>query len=97
MMHALEWISKSRATSLAISLKENTIKKYAGLPDSLLQKEKNLKITISRLKLQLAAMPRIRAEQKNLVSAINTNALQLQSFNNDFKNYPALLQTKICC
>jgi hypothetical protein len=53
MIHALEWISKSRATSLAISLKENTIKKFAGLPDSLLNKERNIKISISRLKFQL--------------------------------------------
>ncbi len=37
-VHAIEWINKSRATSLAINLKENAIKKYAGLPDSLLQK-----------------------------------------------------------
>ena len=57
-LHALEWISKSRATSLAISLKENTIKQYAGIPDSLLQKEKNIKITISRLKLAVAAKRR---------------------------------------
>jgi len=87
VIHALEWISKSRATSLAISLKENTIKQYAGLPDSLLQKEKNSKISISRLKLQLQQTTDT-AEQIQLLSDINTASLQLQSIDNRFKEYP---------
>ncbi len=91
--HALEWASKSHSASLAISLKENSIKKYAGLPDSLLQKEKNLKITISRLQLQLQ-QPGDSTGQKNLMSEINTETLKLQSLNNDFKNYPAYYKQK---
>jgi hypothetical protein len=93
MIHALEWISKSRATSLAISLKENTIKKFAGLPDSLLNKERNIKISISRLKFQLQSSTD-STEQKDLLSAINSNELQLQSLNNSYKNYPEYYQQK---
>lgn len=92
-IHALEWISKSRATSLAISLKENTIKKFAGLPDSLLSKERNIKISISRLKFQLQSSID-SMEQKNLLSAINSNELQLQSLNNSYKNYPEYYKQK---
>ena len=88
LMHALKWISKSRATSLAINLKENTIRKYAGLPDSLLQKENNIKITISRLKLQ-QQQNTDAAEQSRLLSAINSAAFELQSIDNAFKNFPA--------
>jgi len=93
MIHALEWISKSRATSLAISLKENTIKKFAGLPDSLLNKERNIKISISRLKFQLQSSTD-STEQKDLLSAINSNELQLQSLNNSYKNYPEYYRQK---
>lgn len=92
-IHALEWISKSRATSLAISLKENTIKKYAGLPDSLLQQEKNMRINISRLKLQLQQSSDT-AIQVSLLSAINTAALELQSLTNAYRKYPSYYKQK---
>ncbi len=87
LVHTLKWISKSRATSLAISLKENTIRQYAGLPDSLLQQERNTKIRLSRLKLQLQ-QTEDTAEQQNLISAFNTTSLQLQSIENRFKEFP---------
>lgn len=92
-IHALEWISKSRATSLAISLKENTIKKYAGLPDSLLQQEKNMRINISRLKLQLQQSSDTTI-QVSLLSAINTAALELQSLTNAYRKYPSYYKQK---
>ncbi len=93
LVYALKWISKSRAASLAINLKENTIRKYAGLPDSLLQKENNIKISISRLKLQLQQSADT-AEQSQLFSAINTASLELQSIDNTFKNFPAYYKQK---
>ncbi|CAN5816456.1 hypothetical protein BH10BAC2_BH10BAC2_26630 [soil metagenome] len=92
-IHTLEWISKSRATSLAISLKENTIKKYAGLPDSLLQQEKNMRISISRLKLQLQQSSDTTI-QVSLLSAINTAALELQSLTNAYRKYPSYYKQK---
>ncbi len=93
IIHVLEWINKSRATSLLINLKENTIRQYAGLPDSLLQKEKNIKISISRLKLQLQQSSDT-AEQNELLSRINTSLLELQSVDNLFKEFPDYYRQK---
>ena len=90
---ALKWISKSRATSLAISLKENSIKKFAGLPDSLLQKEKNIKINISRLKLQLQQTTDSSAQQ-TILSEINTSALMLGELMNSYRQYPGYYRQK---
>ncbi len=90
---ALKWISKSRATSLAISLKENTIKKFAGLPDSLLQKEKNIKINISRLKLQLQQSTD-NSTQQAIVSEINSSALFLSELTNSYRQYPGYYRQK---
>ena len=93
VVHAFEWISKSRATSLAISLKENKIKNFAGIPDSLLQKEKNVKINISRLKLQLQKTAD-SATQSGLLSEINSASLQLQALNNTYRKFPAYFKQK---
>lgn len=86
LAHALKWISKSRATSLAINLKENNIRQYAGLPDSLLEKERNIKLSISRMKLQLQQTTDAN-EQSEIISGINSASLQLQSIENAFKNF----------
>lgn len=92
-VHALEWVSKSRATSLAISLKENKIKNFAGIPDSLLQKEKNLKVSVSRYKLQLQQTPD-STTQSQLLSEISTAVLKLQSINNEYRKFPAYFREK---
>lgn len=90
---ALTWISKSRATSLSISLKENTIKQFAGLPDSLTKKEKNIKINISRLKLQLQQNVD-SIETQNILSSINSAELQLAQLTNSYKQYPNYYKQK---
>ena len=51
--NAFYWAEKSKATALAVSLKENQIKSYSDLPDSLLEKEQNLKFNLSRLFLKI--------------------------------------------
>ena len=51
--NAFYWAEKSKATALAVSLKENQIKSYSDLPDSLLEKERNLKFNLSRLFLKI--------------------------------------------
>ncbi|MEP7320221.1 MAG: tetratricopeptide repeat protein, partial [Panacibacter sp.] len=90
---ALKWISKSRATSLAISLKENSIKQFAGLPDSLLQKEKNIKINISRLKLQLKQVADSSA-QNEILSGINNAEFQLNQVTNAYRRFPDYYRQK---
>ena len=51
--NAFYWAEKSKATALAVSLKENQVKSYSDLPDSLLEKERNLKFNLSRLFLKI--------------------------------------------
>ncbi|MDN5211350.1 CHAT domain-containing protein [Fulvivirgaceae bacterium BMA12] len=51
--NAFYWAEKSKATALAVSLKENQIKSYSDLPDSLLEQERNLKFNLSRLFLKI--------------------------------------------
>lgn len=90
---ALQWVSKSRAASLAISLKENSIKQYAGIPDSLLEKERNVKVNISRLKLQLQeATGSISREQT--ISNINTAELKLHKVLNAYRQYSSYYRQK---
>lgn len=93
LAHALKWISKSRATSLAINLKENKIRQYAGLPDSLLQKERSIKLSISRMKLQLQQTADA-GEQSEIISDINSASLQLQSIENSFKKFKTYYSQK---
>ena len=93
LLTALKWISKSRATSLAISLKENTIKQFAGLPDSLLQKERNIKISISRLKLQLQ-QAEDTSTQKGILSEIGSAELDLNGLINLYRKFPAYYRQK---
>lgn len=93
LITALKWISKSRATSLAINLKEQSIKKFAGLPDSLLSRENNLNITITRLQLQLEQAADTTTVN-NLISAINTEELKLHNAELAFQNYPSYYKQK---
>lgn len=93
MLKALTWISKSRSTSLAISLKENSIKRFAGLPDSLLQKEKNIKINLSRLKLYMQQSTD-SATIASYISDINSKELELHELQNSYRKFPAYYAQK---
>ncbi len=53
LREAFRWSEKSKATVLAVGLKENTVKSASGIPDSLLSRERNLHVTLSRQLLQL--------------------------------------------
>lgn len=90
---ALKWISKSRAASLAISLKENTIKTFSGLPDSLLQQEQTIKINISRNKLMLQQTAD-SATQHFLRSTISDLELRLNQLLKTYRNYPVYYREK---
>ncbi len=50
---AFRWSEKSKAVSLYINLKENEIKSFTNIPDSLLKRERNLKFNLSRLFIKL--------------------------------------------
>ncbi|NNV57463.1 CHAT domain-containing protein [Limnovirga soli] len=90
---ALQWISKSRAAALAISLNENNIRQYAGLPDTLLQEEKNTRLSLSRLKRQMA-QETDSATQQTIASQVNSAELLLNRIMNKYKDYPAYYEQK---
>lgn len=71
--HALYWAEKSKATALAISLKENQIKPYSDLPDSLLEKEQNLKFNLSRLFLKID-----NTEDEEAIASLKTEIRDIQ-------------------
>ena len=71
--NALYWAEKSKATALAISLKENQIKSYSDLPDSLLEKEQNLKFNLSRLFLKID-----NSEDEEEIAALKTEIRDVQ-------------------
>lgn len=85
---AVAWISKSKAASLAINLKENNIKQYAGIPDSLLQKERDLKFSLSRNKLLLSQISD-ETEKNKISSTIISIELALNKIFNAYKNFPS--------
>ncbi|MGN6615668.1 MAG: CHAT domain-containing protein [Ilyomonas sp.] len=90
---ALEWISKSRATSLAITLKETAIKQNTGIPDTLLQQERGMKIQISRLKSTLEENTD-SASRANVLSSITDTELRLHEVMNSYNNYPGYYRQK---
>lgn len=89
----LKWIAKSRATSLAITLNETIIKHNTGLPDSLLEKERNLKIQISRLKLTLQENMD-SARRTNILSNIINAELKLHETIDSYNHYPDYYKLK---
>lgn len=93
LQQALIWVNKSRAASLAISLKENNIKKFAGLPDSLLQQENNLRLAISRLYLQWQ-QDATDEGKKTVMESLNSKQLELHKLISSYKNYPSYYNQK---
>lgn len=90
---ALEWVGRSRATSLTIALNENRIKKFSDIPDSLLQKEKRIQVNISRLRAALINSYD-SAYQSKIDSKINEAEVNLQQLLASYKNYPKYYQEK---
>ena len=93
LRQSLLWMNKSRAASLAISLRENHIKKFAGLPDSLLQHENNLRLAISRLYLQWQQASDTE-EKISVTASLNTKQLELHKLISSYKNYPSYYNQK---
>lgn len=62
--------SKSKATVLQNAIKDSRARTYAGIPDQLLESEKELRSNISFLRLQLQDRPEEEKEQKIRVELI---------------------------
>ena len=86
---AFRWAEKSKAATLYINLKNSQIKSYAGIPDSLLTKERNLKFNQSRLFLRMDKAA-TNGEVTALTSEMRDNELALSRLAdklNDCPNY----------
>ena len=89
MLKALTWISKSRSTSLAISLKRNSIKRFAGLQFLTTERE-NIKINLSRLKLYMQQSTD-SATIASYISDINSKELELHELQNSYRKFPLIM------
>lgn len=90
---AFRWAEKSKAATLYISLKENEIKRYAGIPDSLLSKERDLKFNQSRL-LRKVDMATRDADVNALTVEIRENELALSQIADKLDEYPVYRRRK---
>jgi CHAT domain-containing protein len=93
LREAFSWSEKSKAASLAESIKENEIKSFTGVPDSLLRKERNLKFNLSRLVMKLENKL-TKLEEESVQSTIQDVELSLSRLQDVFHEYPAYYQKK---
>ena len=91
--NAFYWAEKSKATALAVSLKENQIKSFSDLPDSLLEKEQNLKFNLSRLFLKIDNTEK-EDEIESLKIEIRDIQLALSRLQDKLHDYPEYYRKK---
>ncbi|MEM9675074.1 MAG: CHAT domain-containing protein [Bacteroidota bacterium] len=90
---AFRWAEQSKANALAAALKENTIRSYTGLPDSLLTKEHTLQQNLSRLFLRIDQAD-TEGEIGILETEIRDTELALSRLQDRLHDYPAYHQQK---
>lgn len=87
LVDAFVWAEKSKAATLYINLKDSQIKSYAGIPDSLLKQERNLKFNRSRLFLSIDKAA-TNADVTALTAEIRDNELALSRLAARLNEYP---------
>jgi tetratricopeptide (TPR) repeat protein len=90
---AFRWTEKSKAIALYINLKENRIKSFGHIPDSLLRKERQLKLNLSRLLIKIDK-GNISNQTATLVSEMQDNELALSRLANKLLDYPEYRRQK---
>lgn len=81
---------KSKATVLLESIAEANAKQFSGVPDSLIQKEKNMQANISFITQQLAQKPDLSKEKKLRDQLFTSNRLFekfTQNLNQNYTDY----------
>jgi len=91
--NAMRWSEKSKANSLAVSLKENQVKAFSGLPDSLLRQERELKQDLSRLFVRIDNS-NDEQESQQLKAAIRDKELALSRLQDLFHDFPEYYRQK---
>ncbi len=90
---AFRWAEKSKAVTLYINSKENQIKSFAGIPDSLLAQERNLKFNLSRLFMK-ADRSHNEAETRAISAEIRDSELALARLSTKLHEFPAYYRQK---
>ncbi|MFN3802039.1 CHAT domain-containing protein [Belliella pelovolcani] len=89
-----EWVEKNKATSLDLSLKEKKVKRNLELPTDLLQKERDLQFSISRLQQQISA-----TNDNNLIeqyqAELRSSRLALSRLIDQLNEIPEYMQAKL--
>ncbi|AFL85025.1 hypothetical protein Belba_2469 [Belliella baltica DSM 15883] len=89
-----EWVEKNKATSLDLSLKEKKVKRNLKLPADLLQREKDLQFSISRLQQQISA-----TNDNNLIEQyqveLRSSRLALSRLIDQLNEIPEYMQAKL--
>ena len=84
---AFRWSEKSKAATLYINLKDNEFKAYAGIPATLLSRERNLKFNMSRLLLSIDKTTNA-TEMTALTAEMRDNELALSRLADKLNDYP---------
>ena len=93
LVDAFQWSEKSKATVLAMTIKENTVKSVSGIPDSLLSRERDLRYNLSRLLAK--SQNAIRSgETEALTAQIRDTELNLSRLTDQLHDYPAYYRQK---
>ncbi|AQG78634.1 CHAT domain-containing protein [Spirosoma montaniterrae] len=87
------WSEKSKAAVLAIGLKENAAKSISGIPDSLLSRERNLHLSLSRLMMKVENAVD-DAETETLTGQLRDTELELSRLTDKLHDYPAYYRLK---
>lgn len=90
---AFRWSEKSKAAALAIGLKENAIKSMAGIPDTLLRQERDLRFALSRLMIQRENAPS-GPDQDRIASQLRDTELNLSRLSDKLHDYPDYYRLK---
>ena len=93
LAEAFQWSEKSKATVLAMTIRENTVKSVSGIPDSLLLRERDLRYNLSRLLAK--SENAIRAgETEALTAQIRDTELILSRLTDQLHDYPDYYRQK---
>ena len=93
LVEAFQWSEKSKASVLAMTIKENTAKSFSGIPDSLLSRERDLRYNLSRLLLKSENAIH-SAETDVLATQIRDTELNLSRLTNQLNDYPDYYRQK---
>jgi len=90
---ALAWAENSKSTGLNIGMKENKLKKNSGIPADLLQKERDLQFSISKIQQRILEENR-QDELEMLQAQLTDNRLELSRLHNQFNDFPEFVNQK---